>query len=311
MSDKAAPRFGLAAGQLGLAALPAQSQPILVEQKLARPGFWMAALWVVLILFIQVVLAVPLGIIDVVYEQVLHRPSPQLERQPFVIGCINLVAFGVPIALGVYLNRLTLRRAFPIGQVTIRQVACVAGSVLGASVLLSEVDNVFRSILPPPQWLVKVFQDLFSAQNKLFSRVLLLVIIAPVTEELFFRGIVLRGLLSRHRPAVAVTLTAVLFAGLHLNPWQFLSALFLGILFGWLYLRTGSVPLCMLAHATANGLSIVSTLIRLEIPGLTGTPGFGQVVFQPWWLDLSGLVVLLAGVWGFLRSTPQSEATEQ
>jgi membrane protease YdiL (CAAX protease family) len=177
-----------------------------VEKKLARPGFWMAALAVLLILLIQVILTVPLGIIDVVFEQVLHQHSPQLERQPLMIACINLVAFGVPITLGLYLNRLTLRRAFPVGQIRLRQVACVVVTVLAASVLLSEADNVFRAILPPPEWLAKALKDVFLGHDKLISRVFLLVIVAPVTEELFFRGIVLRGLLGRHRPAVAVRL---------------------------------------------------------------------------------------------------------
>jgi uncharacterized protein len=270
----------------------------------------MAVLGVLLILLIQFVLTVPLVIMNVICEQVLHQHSPQLERHPFVIACINLVAFGVPIALGLYLNRLTFRRAFPADRITIRQLACVIVTVLGATVLLSEADNVFRALLPPPQWLVKVIEDVLLAQEKVLSRIFLLVIIAPVTEELFFRGIVLRGLLGRHRPAVAVTLTALLFAALHLNPWQFLSALFLGITFGWFYLRTGSVLLCVLAHATANALSIVSTLIQLDVPGLTGIPDLGVVAFQPWWLNLSGLVVFLAGIWGFLRSTPTAIAAQ-
>ena len=87
-------------------------------------------------------------------------------------------------------------------------------------------------------------------------------------------------------------------------------ALFLGITFGWFYLRTGSVLLCVLAHATANGLSIIATLVQLNIPGLTGTPDFGAVTFQPWWLDLSGLLVFLAGIWGFQHSTARSAMAE-
>jgi len=271
----------------------------------------MAALLVLLILVLQVALSVPLGIIDVVWEHGLHQASPQLERQPLLIGCINLVAFGAVTALGLYLNRLPFRRAFPIGQITVRQVVGVAVTILGAGVLLSEADNVFRALLPPPRWLLELLKDVFFAQDKLLSRIFLLVIVAPVTEELIFRGIILRGLLSRHRPAVAVTLTALLFAALHLNPWQLLSALFLGIAFGWFFLRIGSVPLCILAHAMANGLTIFFTLIPLDIPGMTGTPDYWTVVFQPWWLDLCGLGVLVAGLWVFRQATPPAEVAEQ
>jgi hypothetical protein len=145
---------------------------------------------------------------------------------------------------------------------------------------------------------------MFFAQDKLLSRIFLLVIVAPVTEELLFRGIILRGLLSRYRPAVAVILTALLFAALHVNPWQGLSALCLGIVLAWFYLRTGSVALCVLGHAMSNGLSIVFTLIPWDIPGMTDTADLTNVTFQPWWLDLSGLVVLVIGLWVFRRATP-------
>ncbi len=278
-----------------------------MERKLPEPGFWRAVLLVLLAFGVQLALAVPLGILDVLCERVLHRPSPELERQPLIIGCINLVAIGVPIALGLHLNRLSFRRAFPFGRVTVQQVAGVALMVLGVGILLSEVDNVFRALLPPPQWLLKAFKDVFFSQDKLLSRILLLVIVAPATEELLFRGIILRGLLSRHPPATALALTSLLFGLLHANPWQFVSAFALGIVIGWVYLRAGSVGLCVLAHALANGLSIVATLIPWNIPGMTGTPDATVVEFQPWWLDVSGLGVLLGGVWVFRLATPCEE----
>ena len=146
-------------------------------------------------------------------------------------------------------------------------------------------------------------KDLFLSRGGLFSRIFLLVIIAPLTEELLMRGIILRGLLSWHRPAVAVVLAAFLFAVLHLNPWQFCSALFLGTVFGWFYWRTGSVWICVLAHAWANGLFQIASSLPVEIPGMTGTPDLSRTEFQPWWLDLCGLALLLAGIWAFRRAT--------
>jgi membrane protease YdiL (CAAX protease family) len=271
----------------------------------------MATLLVMLVLGIQIILGMALGITDVVCVQVLHLPSPQLERQPLAIGFINIVAFGAAIALGLHLNRLPFRRAFPIGRITALQLLGVAVCLLGAGVLLSEADNVLRALLPMPQWLQQVFEDLFVSEGRLLPRSFLLVIVAPVTEELLFRGIILRGLLSRHRPAAAVTLTALLFAALHMNPWQFPSALFLGVIFSWFYLRTGSLALCVLAHAIANGLALLFTLLPFDIPGMTGPPDYATVVFQPWWLDASGAGVLVAGFWIFRRATPPSSGTAE
>jgi membrane protease YdiL (CAAX protease family) len=258
---------------------------------------------VLLALGLQLALAIPLGIIDVVVEQGLHRPSPQLERQPLIIGLVNIVAIGVPIAVGLRLNRLSFRRAFAFPQPAARQLGSVGLSVLGACVLLSEADNVFRSFLPPPRWLQNAMKELFFTEGKLLSRILLLVIIAPATEELLFRGLILRGLLSRHRPAVAALLTALLFAALHANPWQLLSAFFLGVVLAWFYLRTGSVLLCVIGHAIANGLMLFCSLVSWNIPGLTGTPNYSVTVFQPLWVDISGLVIFVLGLWMFHYAT--------
>jgi membrane protease YdiL (CAAX protease family) len=275
-----------------------------MEQKLAQPNLGMAVVLALMVVGIQIVLAVPLGIIDVVVELGMHLPSPQLERQPLIIGCINLLAFGGAIALGLYLNRLPFRRAFPMRRVAVMQLTGVAILLLGGAVLLSEADNAFRWLAPPPRWLADMIRDLFAAEDKLLSRVFLLVLVAPVTEELLFRGIILRGLLSRHRPAVAVALSAALFTAVHLNPWQFCSAFALGILLGWLYLRTASLTLCVFTHAFFNGLSILFSVLPLEIPGMTGTPDFRNVMFQPWWLDIIGLSLVLVGLWIVRRATP-------
>ena len=264
----------------------------------------MAVLLALLVVGIQVALTIPVAIADLVIGFGMHRPIPHLERQPIVIGCINVLAFSGAIALGLRLNRIRFRHAFPISGIPAMQAIGAAISLLGVAVLLSEVDNAFRFVLPPPKALTGLMKELIASEQNAFSRVLLLVIIAPVTEELLFRGIILRGLLSRHRPAIAVVLTALLFAILHFNPWQFLSALFLGMVLGWFYLRTGSVAMCIVGHSIANGLVVIFSVLPWDIPGMTGTPDLTQVVFQPWWLDVSGLVVLLLGLWLFRRATP-------
>jgi membrane protease YdiL (CAAX protease family) len=281
-----------------------------MDQKLAQPNLGMAVVLALMAVGLQMLLAMPLGVIDVVVEQGMHLPSPKLERQPLIIGFVNLVAFGGAIALGLYLNRLPFRRAFAAGRVTVMQLTGIAILLLGGGVLLSEADNGFRWLAPPPKWLADIIRDVFVDEGKLLSRVFLLVLVAPVTEELLFRGIILRGLLSRHRPAVAVALSAALFTAGHLNPWQSCSAFFLGIVLGWIYLRTTSLTLCVIGHAFFNGLTILFTVLPLDIPGMTGTIDFSNVEFQPWWLDLTGLSLLLVGLWIVRQATPPPKFDE-
>ena len=153
-----------------------------MELKLSRPGFWMAVLLVVVALAIQTILAIPLGIIDAVLEVGLHKPRLNLATQPWIVGCINLASFGAAIALGLFLNRIGLRKAFPFVRITAAQATYMVISVMGLSIALSEVDNAFRALLLPPRLLLTILQNLFFNEHSLAARVFFLVIVAPLTE---------------------------------------------------------------------------------------------------------------------------------
>jgi membrane protease YdiL (CAAX protease family) len=279
-----------------------------LERQPAGFGFWMATSLLLCVVGIQITLGVALMINAALCERLLHLPSHQLTRHPLVMGFNDIVEFGVVLAFGLYLNRPHFRRAFPIGRITVLQLLGVALCVLGAWVLLSNADNLLRALLPIPQWLLKLFEDLFFSKDRLLFGVFSLVIIGPVTEELLFRGIILRGLLSRYRPFTAVLLTSLLFAAFHMNPWQALGALFLGGLIGWFYLRTRSLALCVLAHALNNGWVILFALLPSDIRDMTGIPGNTAALFLPWWLNAAGAGALLAGFWIFRKATPQPPA---
>lgn len=65
-----------------------------------------------------------------------------------------------------------------------------------------------------------------------WSSFLTVVIFAPLFEELLCRGVILRGLLHHITPAKAIFWSALMFAVMHLNPWQALPAFMVGLLMG-------------------------------------------------------------------------------
>lgn len=82
--------------------------------------------------------------------------------------------------------------------------------------------------------------------------VLLIAALLPgLCEEVLFRG-VLQGILSRKGQWTGVVITAFLFSVFHLNPWNLVPAFFLGVVFGVLVVRTGSLIPAILAHIAAN-----------------------------------------------------------
>ena len=93
------------------------------------------------------------------------------------------------------------------------------------------------------------------------------VVLAPVTEELFFRGLVLNAWLREYGRWVALIGSAALFGLVHFGlnpldnflpnlPWLALPAAS-GLVFGFLALRTGSLVAPIAAHATANLVTLV------------------------------------------------------
>ena len=105
-----------------------------------------------------------------------------------------------------------------------------------------------------PEELKTMFEQMMQ-DGPLWVTVVSTVIFAPIFEEWLCRGMVLRGLLQKVHPAWAMIISSVFFAFIHLNPWQALPAFVLGMLFAYVYYRTGSLKLTMLMHCANNTFS--------------------------------------------------------
>lgn len=78
-----------------------------------------------------------------------------------------------------------------------------------------------------------------------------------ICEEVLFRGAIM-GVLERRGARYAVVVTAILFGVYHLTPATIIPAVFLGLIFGLLVVRTGSLLPAILAH-TANNATAIAT----------------------------------------------------
>jgi membrane protease YdiL (CAAX protease family) len=81
---------------------------------------------------------------------------------------------------------------------------------------------------------------------------------APIVEELFFRGLLLRGLLGRAPVAVAVVASGLLFALAHFEAVQFAGLAAFGVVLGLLAWRTGRLGPGIAAHAAFNAAAVLS-----------------------------------------------------
>lgn len=95
------------------------------------------------------------------------------------------------------------------------------------------------------------------------ATVLLLLVGAPVGEELFFRGLLVVLLRDRHGAYGAILLSTLLFTALHFYVLQFIPVFISGVLLGLLFIRSENIVLPILAHSTVNGLSLLILLSSL------------------------------------------------
>lgn len=116
--------------------------------------------------------------------------------------------------------------------------------------------------------------------------ILLAVVMAPLFEEIVFRGIIMKGLINKGmKPITAIIISAVVFGVVHGNPWQFVGAVLLGSVLGLVYYKTKSLLLPILLHAFNNLCSSILIFYNK-------TESFAETFHISEWLILAIGIVL-------------------
>ena len=125
-------------------------------------------------------------------------------------------------------------------------------------------------------------------------------LLAPLAEELVFRGAILRALLQWcSKPWVGIALSALFFAVAHMNPAQFPHAFLIGLLLGWMYYRTDSIIPGIVYHWINNSVAYVMYNLYpnpdITLTDLFGSErtvlmavGFSLLIFLPALFQLNG-----------------------
>jgi membrane protease YdiL (CAAX protease family) len=133
--------------------------------------------------------------------------------------------------------------------------ALVAGGIVTAALapLIGE----------PPSNAVSILRRSF---DPLFVAVIVptICLLAPISEELLFRGALFGWLRSLLPSSAAIVITAALFAGAHLLPTLFPVLFVFGLGATWVRERTGSTLNSFAMHATQNTFAVVATYALLS-----------------------------------------------
>ena len=205
--------------------------------------------------------------------------------------------------------RLSNKHYSPLGP-----ALCIA-LVMIATLSTTFISDSAISLLPPmPEWLESMLKSV--TQGNFLLNFLCVSIFAPFFEEWLCRGMVLRGLLNYEhknkagetvrglKPVWAIIISAAFFALIHFNSWQGIAAFAMGLVFGYVYYRTGSVWLTMLMHFTNNTFA----LILSNVDSLKDIESLGDVLPAPlFWAILAFCTAFIVYfVYKFLAIKPLS-----
>ena len=90
---------------------------------------------------------------------------------------------------------------------------------------------------------------------------LLVIVLGPFAEEVFFRGFVMAGLARRWGPVVGIVASSLLFSLAHGSVALIVPIFVAGSLLGWLYLRTGSLWGSIMVHMAQNAVAFTATIV--------------------------------------------------
>ena len=134
--------------------------------------------------------------------------------------------------------------------------------VLGVSVVFIFAAMYVLNLLIEQIGLTNTMEDTFLAMSRNPFGVLSIALLAPVLEELLFRGAI-QGILLRmqRKPWIAILISSFIFGVVHMNPAQVPFAFLLGMMFGWLYYRTGSLLPGIIGHVLNNSVAAVNMIL--------------------------------------------------
>jgi len=255
------------------------------------PTFWQATNLIVIYIFIQTIVDFPLALYD-------YNHGTDWLYQPWIKVPVFLGSTLFILWLGYFFSGLSFNEVFSFNWFNLLVIPPMVITFAGLQYFLNEINIHFEQILPPPSWFMELFSRLFDSDLGVWGGILRIVIIAPIVEELIFRGVIMSGFSRNYHPVFAIFFSALLFALFHLNPWQFAAAFALGLILGWIRIRTGSVLACIAGHALHNGLVFLTVLYYNNLKGLS--------IMQPGLSKNYGIHFLLLGfgillIWTFTR----------
>ncbi len=244
------------------------------------PGIENVILLYMLLAAIMLAISVPL---------ILYKEEFYTSNRHLIAPLVNLFSIGIVFTIGFKKSKMRINDIINSQTLSYPLLLILIVSSFGLTVVFSEFNNLIRYYYPMPESVLKSTIDFLTSAN-IFVVIFSTGIVIPITEELLFRGLFLRGLMKNHSAIFSIIMTSFLFAFLHANPWGMLSYFLIGVALSWIFVKTKNLIYCITVHSFYNLWLVFFLHADLAIPGFSDFSNPNQ--FQPIWLDGLGIVLV-------------------
>jgi hypothetical protein len=226
--------------------------------------------------FVDLLIALGGAVLGIVAAIIALAVLVRVDRRAYESNSVAVLLAGtILIYAGLFLGMLRFLRRLPdsrrwlgLRRPTGSDFGLVGGLLViwfvGTALIASAITRGMNQGKPLPSNARDMFGNHGGAIGLLLLALVAAAVVAPICEELFFRGMLYRYLL-RHWPAwLAVFVTASIFAALHFIPILIPVFLFLGLLLTIQYHVTGSLTNSMMLHAAGNAVTTVLVYLSLN-----------------------------------------------
>lgn len=220
-----------------------------MEEHKDFPGFWGAVLVLALLAGLQIISGAFLYDLGFRFEW----------GDPRAGGVITVLSCGIMLSLLMSYKKMGYRDLFnptrnSIASIIFVLVVPIVLTVGGGVFWITDLTNLMLLFFP-------VNESEYMALTRLLDGGVVSLIstclIAPLIEEMLFRGVILRAFLENYSVGNAVLLSSLLFALFHMTVSQLPVAFIVGCFLGWLYVRTRSLWPSIMGHFLYNSFAML------------------------------------------------------
>ena len=215
-----------------------------------------AFLIVILSVFSALIIASIFSALD---PSILDGTTPSLSTYiSMFVGQSFLI---VPVLIYLNRKRVPIFKSLRINIISKKTTLATLILSLGAMVISDEINILVDKVIPAPESFLQL-EAMLTPENPISMIILIItiVILAPVGEELLFRGFLQKFLEDTWGDITkAILISSLFFAAIHFNPYWLIQIYFLGVLLGYIAWKTASVIPAIIFHIVINGSSLLFT----------------------------------------------------